>query len=52
VLRMRGKGNGDTTADTDGESNAGADAEVLRISYHAHFFALGAHYNSVVKISE
>ena len=30
-------------------SGDGGDRDVLRLSYHAHFFALGAHYNSIVK---
>jgi len=32
-----------------GATASGGDGDVLRVSYHAHFFALGAHYNSVVK---
>lgn len=45
VLRMGGDG-GNTTA------AAAADGNVLRVSYHAHFFALGAHYNSIVRIAK
>jgi OTU domain-containing protein 6 len=49
VLRM---GDPDTTATATGgaDGTESGDGGVLRVSYHAHFFALGAHYNSVVQL--
>ena len=46
VLRMGSRG-----ASEGAPSDSNNDG-ILRISYNAHFFTLGAHYNSVIRIPE